>query len=68
MFDFFIKVMSVVKNYIDIFVVSFLFEEIEEFVSIDEVEDCKNERYILVEKLIKIFLLILNFMIKFLLV
>lgn len=68
MFDFFIKVMSVVKNYIGIFVVGFLFEKIEEFVCIDEVEDCENGRYILVEKLIKIFFLILSFMIKFLLV
>lgn len=64
-FDSFIKVMSVVKNHIDISVVSFLSEEIEEPVSTDEVEDCKNERYILVEKLTKIFLPTSNFMIKF---
>lgn len=36
--------MSVVKENINIFVVSFLIEEIENFVSLDEVEDIKSER------------------------
>lgn len=62
--------MSVVKNNIDIFVVSFLFEMIVNFVSLDkeEEEGIKKERYMLVDRLSKIFLLIINLMIKFLLV
>lgn len=64
-FDSFIKVMSVIKNHTGISVVGFLSEETEEPVCTDEVEDCENGRYILVEKLTKIFLPTSSLMIKF---
>lgn len=60
--------MSVVKEKINIFVVRFLSVEVENLVCLDDVVDIKNGRYILVDRLSKIFLLIIDFMIKFLFV
>lgn len=64
-FDSFIKVMSVVKENTNISVVSFLTEETENHVSSDEMEDIKNERQILVDRLSKIFLPTTDLMIQF---
>lgn len=61
----FTKVMSVVKENTNISVVSFLTEETENPVSLDEVEDIKSKRQILVDKLSRIFLPTTNFMIQF---
>lgn len=52
-FYFIIKVIEVVKEYINIFVESFLFENLEDYV---------NKRDMFVERMCKIFLLIENFM------
>lgn len=52
-FYFIIKVIEVVKEYINILVESFLFENLEDYV---------NKRDMFVERMCKIFLLIENFM------
>lgn len=60
--------MSVVKEYIDVLMESFFCEMGEEYVFISELRKVEDEWDKLVDRLCKIFLLIINFMIYVILV